>query len=95
MVDRVYLQAYAGGAGNNPATWNRALGMTVDPGLWSKHGSGCSAGDSPATVQSKMRSWRTSAGITGGFMWLYDDMKKCSAQGTARDYATAIRNGVS
>lgn len=95
QVDRVYLQGYAGGAGNNPATWNRALGMTVDPGLWSKHGSGCSAGDSPATVESKMRSWRGSAGITGGFMWLYDDMKKCSAQGTAAAYARAIRNGVS
>jgi hypothetical protein len=95
LVDRAYLQGYAGGAGNNPATWNRALGMTVDPGLWSKHGSGCSAGDSPATVQSKMRSWKTSAGITGGFMWLYDDMKACAAQGTAAAYATAIRNGVS
>ncbi|WP_330274946.1 hypothetical protein OG205_04415 [Lentzea sp. NBC_00516] len=32
LVDRAYLQGYAGGAGNNPATWNRALGMTVDPG---------------------------------------------------------------
>jgi len=95
LVDRAYLQGYAGGAGNNPATWNRALGMTVDPGLWSKHGSGCSAGDSPATVQSKMRSWKTSAGITGGFMWLYDDMKACAAQGNAAAYATAIRNGVS
>ncbi|MFD4669228.1 lysyl endopeptidase [Lentzea sp. NPDC058450] len=94
LVDRVYLQGYAGGAGNNPATWNRALGMTVDPGLWSKHGSGCSAGDSPATVESKMRSWKTSAGITGGFMWLYDDMKACSAQGNAAAYARAINNGV-
>ena len=95
IVDRVYLQGYAGGAGNNPASWSRTLGMNMDPGLWSKHGSGCSAGDSPATVESKMRSWRSSAGITGGFMWLYDDMKKCSAQGTAAAYARAIRNGVS
>ncbi len=95
MVDRVYLQGYAGGAGNNPATWNQALGMRVDPGLWSKHGSGCAAGDSPSAVQSKMRSWKGSAGIVGGFMWLYDDMKTCSAQGTAAQYASAIRNGVS
>lgn len=95
LVDRVYLQGYAGGSGNNPATWNRALGMTVDPGLWSRHGSGCAQGDSPATVESKMRSWRGSAGIQGGFMWLYDDMKKCSAQGSAAAYARAIRNGVS
>ncbi|HEX8868234.1 MAG TPA: lysyl endopeptidase [Lentzea sp.] len=95
IVDRVYLQGYAGGSGNNPATWNSALGMKVDPGLWSKNGAGCSSGDSPATVQSKMRSWRNSAGIVGGFMWLYDDMKKCSAQGTPAQYANAIRAGVS
>jgi len=90
LVDRVYLQAYAGGSGNNPATWSQSLGMPVDPGLWSKNGSGCSSGDSPAQVESKMRSWKSSAGIPGGFMWLYDDMKKCSAQGTAADYARAI-----
>ncbi|MFI6095820.1 lysyl endopeptidase [Lentzea sp. NPDC051213] len=95
MVDRLYLQGYAGGTGNNPATWRQALGMTVDPGLWSRHGSGCSAGDSPATVESKMRSWRGSAGIVGGFMWLYDDMKACASQGNAAAYARAIRNGTS
>ncbi|RSN45818.1 lysyl endopeptidase [Amycolatopsis sp. WAC 04197] len=90
LVDRVYLQAYAGGSGNDPATWTRSLGMPVDPGLWSKNGSGCTAGDSPAQVESKMRAWKSSAGIPGGFMWLYDDIKKCSAQGTAADYARAI-----
>jgi hypothetical protein len=95
LVDRVYLQGYAGGAGNTPASWSRTLGMNMDPGLWSKHGAGCSEGDSPATVESKMRTWRANAGISGGFMWLYDDMKKCSAQGTAAAYARAIRNGVS
>jgi len=91
-VDRVYLQAYAGGTGNNPASWSQALGMTVDPGLWSRNGSGCSAGDSPGTVQSKMTSWRNSAGIQGGFMWLFDDIQRCSSQGTAADYAAAINN---
>jgi len=94
-VDKIYLQAYAGGTGNNPAQWTSALGMPVIPGLWSKNGSGCSAGDSPATVQSKMAAWKQSAGIPGGFMWLYDDIQKCSASGrTTADYAKAINTAV-
>ncbi|QQQ02617.1 PKD domain-containing protein [Lysobacter enzymogenes] len=94
-VDRIYLQVYDGGAGNNPATWNTAMGMTVMPGLWTKHGSGCSAGDSPASVQSRMAGWKTSAGINGGFLWLYDDIQKCWAQGTSAQYAAAINNALS
>jgi len=94
-VDRVYLQDYAGGTGNNPAQWSRDLGITVDPGLWSRHGAGCTQGDSPASVQSKMRAWKTSAGISGGFMWLYDDIKACTAVGSASAYAKAIKAGVS
>jgi hypothetical protein len=93
-VDRVYLQVYDGGAGNNPATWNSALGMTVDPGLWSRNGGGCSAGDSPSSVQSRMTGWRNSAGIEGGFIWLFDDIQKCTSQGTAAQYAAAINNAV-
>jgi PKD repeat protein len=94
-VDNIYLQVYDGGAGNNPASWNTAMGMTVDPGLWSRHGSGCGSGDSPATVQSKMSNWKSSAGIAGGFMWLYDDIQACGAQGTAAQYAAAINTAVS
>jgi len=91
-VDRVYLQAYAGGAGNNPATWAQQLGMPVDPGLWSRHGTGCASGDTPAGVESRMRGWVTSAGIQGGFLWLYDDMQACAAQGTPAQYAAAVNN---
>jgi hypothetical protein len=91
-VDRVYLQDYAGGAGNNPATWAQQLGMPVDPGLWSRHGSGCTSGDTPASVESQMRGWVASAGIQGGFLWLYDDMQACSAQGTPAQYAAAVNN---
>jgi hypothetical protein len=94
QVDLVYLQAYAGGTGNNPATWSSQLGMPVDPGLWSRNGTNCAAGDSPASVHSKMSAWHRSAGISGGFMWLYDDMKKCASKGTAADYAKAINTAV-
>jgi hypothetical protein len=80
-VDRVYLQDYAGGTGNDPATWAQQLGMPVDPGLWSLHDTGCASGD-------------TSAGIQGGFLWLYDDMQACAAQATPAQYAAAVNNAV-
>jgi hypothetical protein len=57
-------------------------------------GAGCASGDRPGTVQTKMNAWRSAAGITGGFMWLLDDIQKCSQQGTAADYASAINNAV-
>jgi hypothetical protein len=91
-VDRVYLQDYAGGTGNDPGAWASNLGMPVDPGLWSKHGSGCTTGDSPADVANKMAAWKASAGIPGGFMWLYDDIQACAAQYPASAYASAINN---
>jgi len=91
-VDRVYLQDYAGGTGNDPASWAAGLGMPVDPGLWSKHGSGCTTGDSPTDVGNKMAAWNASAGIPGGFMWLYDDIQACAGQYPASAYASAINN---
>ncbi|WP_051898799.1 hypothetical protein [Sciscionella sediminilitoris] len=94
QLDRVYLQDYAGGAGNDPGQWGRDLGMPVDPGLWSKHGEGCAEGDSPDQVRDTMRGWHSSAGIPGGFLWLYDDIAKCAQQGrTAKDYARAVNEG--
>ena len=90
LVDAVYLQCYAGGAGNNPTTWNSYFGgLKVYPGLWCLHGSGCSSGDGAASVETKMTNWKGSAGITGGFMWLFDDMLACTAS-TPAQYAAAI-----
>jgi len=95
IVDEVYLQCYAGGAGNNPATWNNYFpGLKVQPGMWSKNGGGCAQGNTAAEVQAQMTNWRASAGIPGGFMWLYDDMLSCTAGGTAADYARAINTAV-
>lgn len=89
-VDAVYLQCYAGGTGNNPATWNGYFGgLKVSPGLWCKHGTGCTSGDSAATVATKMTNWKNSPGIPSGWMWLHDDMMKCTANSMA-DYASAI-----
>jgi len=84
-VDSVHLQAYAGGAGNNPCSgWNFS-GVPVFGGLWDRD-------VTPAQVQTTMTGWHNQCGVTGGFMWLYDDFV-----GTAlvAQYATAINTAVS
>jgi len=84
-VDGVHLQAYAGGQGNNPCVgWNFGS-VPVWPGLWDLN-------DTPAQVQSIMSGWHAQCGITGGFMWLYDDFV---GTGLAAQYASAINNAVS
>lgn len=83
-VDGVHLQAYAGGSGNNPCVgWNFGT-VPVWPGLWDLN-------DTPSQVQSIMSGWHSQCGITGGFMWLYDDFV---GNGLAAQYAAAINNAV-
>jgi hypothetical protein len=85
-VDGVHLQAYSGGAGNNPCSgWNFG-GVPVWPGLWDQD-------DSPTQVQTIMTGWNSSCGINGGFLWLYDDI---ASNPTLLDqYAAAINAAVS
>jgi hypothetical protein len=83
-VDGVHLQAYAGGSGNNPCMgWNFGT-VPVWPGLWDLN-------DTPSQVQSTMTGWHSQCGITGGFMWLYDDFV---GNGLAAQYASAINTAV-
>jgi hypothetical protein len=83
-VDGVHLQAYAGGSGNNPCQGWDFGSVPVWPGLWDKN-------DTPSEVQSIMSGWHSDCGITGGFMWLYDDFV---GNGLAAQYASAINNAV-
>lgn len=87
-VDHVYLQCYAGGVFNNPATWNGSFGsLKVEPGLWA--GTGTESGRSdPSEVENAMHVWRENAGISGGFIWRLDYATEGGH--TIRDYAAAI-----
>jgi hypothetical protein len=83
-ADGVHLQAYAGGAGNNPCVgWNFGS-VPVFPGLWDQD-------DTPSQVQTIMTGWHNQCGIVGGFMWLYDDFV---GTGLAAQYASAINTAV-
>ena len=78
-VDKIFLQCYDGGAGNNPCSWN-FNGIPVYPGLWDTK-------DTPSSVQTKMNNWKNQCAVKGGFMWLYDDFKGSTL---TKQYATAI-----
>jgi len=84
-VDGVHLQVYAGGAGNDPcsASWNFGS-VPVFPGLWDHI-------NNPRQVETRMSGWNSQCGISGGFMWIYDDFV---GNGLAAKYARAIDDAV-
>ena len=84
-VDGVHLQDYAGGSGNDPCSSEWDFGkVPVFPGLWDKN-------DTPSQVHSIMSSFHSRCGISGGFMWIYDDFV---GNGLAKKYAHAINTAV-
>ncbi len=93
VIDRVYLQCYAGGYSNKPAIWNQHFGdLKVSMGLWCRNGNNCVNGDSPSEIESKIET--DAENISGGFIWLYDDIQKCAAYGTSSSYARAINKAL-
>lgn len=92
-IDRVYLQCYSGGSQNEPSQWNQYFGdIKVSYGLWSKNGNNCSQGDNPDAIKEKITAQKEN--ISGGFIWLYDDIQKCQAYGSTSSYAKAINEGL-
>jgi hypothetical protein len=63
-VDKVYLQWYEGGAGNNPCDWN-LNGIELHTGDLNY--------ENATTVANKMTSAKNSCGAKGGFLWVYND----------------------
>ena len=64
--DRVLIQCYDGGAGNNPSDWhlgNRA----IHAGRMNYQEGGVDA------CIAQMESWKKNNGVSGGFIWLYND----------------------
>lgn len=95
LIDRILIQAYTGTSSslNTPGAWNQYLPrLMVEMGLWSRHGDTCTEGDTPDMVYQKMSNWK--AQVSGGWMWLLDDMIKCGNFYQPKDYATAINTGL-
>ncbi len=82
-IEDVHVQCYAGGSGNNPCTWNGyfASNINVMPGVLDGN-----------NIGSRMAGWNNECGITGGWLWLYDDFY--GNLNTVQRYASAINNNI-
>lgn len=63
-VDKIYLQVYDGGAGNNPCDWNINNIEMHTGDLYYENGT---------TVTNKMINAKNNCGSKGGFIWVYND----------------------
>ncbi|KAL1868223.1 hypothetical protein VTK73DRAFT_3785 [Phialemonium thermophilum] len=76
LVDRVYLQCYDGGAGNNPGSWQTSLGMKVVPLVWVTNDSKPSQGTTAAQARSRFSAWNQRSPLAGGGYWNDFDIEK-------------------
>jgi len=63
--DRVMVQCYDGGAYNNPADWRL--------GTAELHAGRTNYQSDMQTSVSQMQSWADGSGVTGAFVWIYND----------------------
>jgi hypothetical protein len=91
LVDAVHLQTYAGGEGNTPCAseWNFGT-VPVFPGISDQ--TSAPPYLTPAETKTRMETWHKECGITGGWVWILDQIVGTKQ---VREYATAINNGVS
>lgn len=90
LLDRVYLQCYDGGAGNDPEDWQSTLGMEVVPIVWVINDSKPSYGTTPAEANTKFSIWNQQSTIAGGGYWNDYDIEKMGSSYT--DYGSALTN---
>jgi len=76
-VDRIYIQCYDGGAGNNPSDWN-INGITLHAGL-------TNYGSTAAAATAQMTTWKNNSTVSGGFFWVYNDEST-----NLKNYAAAV-----
>ncbi len=76
LLDRVYLQCYDGGAGNDPAGWQSTLGVGVVPLVWVTNDAKPSQGTTAAQARSKFTGWSARSTLAGGGYWNDYDIEK-------------------
>ncbi len=90
LVDGVHLQTYAGGNGNNPCVnWDFG-GVPVYPGLSDQHAAPPYV--TPQQARDKLANWHAQCGITGAWLWIFDEIKGTDLP---KKYAHAMIKGVS
>jgi hypothetical protein len=88
-VDGIHLQTYAGGEGNTPCSgWNFGS-VPVYPGVSDQPSA--PPYKTPAEAETAMQNWHTQCGITGGWLWIFDQI---AGTKKVKQYAHAITAGV-
>ena len=92
-VDGIHLQTFAGGEGNSPCSesgmdWNFGS-VPVYPGVSDQLSAPPDL--TPAEAKTAMKNWHTQCGITGGWLWIFDQI---AGTNLVRKYAHAITSGV-
>ena len=90
LVDGVHLQTFAGGEGNSPCSseWNFGS-VPVFPGISDQPSAPPYL--TPAATETAMANWHTQCGITGGWVWILDQIVGTKQ---VKQYAAAINKGV-
>jgi len=90
LVDAIHLQTYAGGDGNSPCSgWNFGS-VPVYPGLSDQ--TSAPPYDTPAAAEAALKNWHAQCGITGAWLWIFDQI---SGTKQVKQYAQDMIAGVS
>ncbi len=89
LVDGVHLQTFAGGEGNDPCQGWDFGNVPVYPGISDQ--SSAPPQLSPEQTKTRIHSWHTACGITGGWVWIFDQIAGTSQ---VPKYAKAIIAGI-
>ncbi len=87
LFDRVYLQCYDGGAGNDPGQWQTSLGIPITPILWVVNSAKPIYGKTPEQAQSLFTQYKAE-GVSGGGYWNNYDIEQQNS--SYIDYFEAI-----
>lgn len=68
LLDYIMIQCYDGGAYNNPSDWHLVSGVPVHGGRMYYQ----DTWDIPYHIE-KFQNWHDNNGVTGGFVWVYND----------------------
>ncbi|KAL3292243.1 coagulation factor 5/8 type domain-containing protein [Colletotrichum asianum] len=88
LFDRVYLQVYDGGAGNNPGSWQTTLGAKVIPLVWVINDAKPSQGVTPDQAQGRFSTWEQQYDVAGGGYWNDYDIEKMNS--SYEEYGDAL-----
>jgi hypothetical protein len=90
LVDGIHLQTFAGGEGNSPCSseWNFG-DVPVYPGLSDQ--TAAPPYKSPTAAEAQLKTWNGQCGITGAWLWIFDQI---AGTDQVKEYGKDMTKGV-